>query len=83
MLQVDPTQRPTAEELLKNKWFYMKEHKVDEEGRKIALQNLLNFKVTTSFQKAMLIFFIRTFDLQKERNQLLKIFKELDINHDG
>merc|ERR1711976_127490 len=47
------------------------------------LNNLKNFRSDYKFQKAVLLYIISFFDLKEEKDELLKTFKSLDLDHDG
>lgn len=84
MLTLDPNQRPTAKELLKDPFFKKswKEHICDEHKTE-ALKRLKSFKNKCQFQRIVLIFFVNFFDIRAEKRRLLEIFQEFDTDHDG
>ena len=49
----------------------------------LLLNNLKTFRTESTFQKAILLYIISFFDLKDEKDELLKTFKELDLNNDG
>lgn len=83
MLQMDPKMRPTAEAILQRPWFQRSLQFTSPKQGTHVLEQLRTFKVQTAFQKAILIYFVKVFNLKKEKEELLKTFEELDLNHDG
>lgn len=83
MLIFDPALRPTAEELLQDPWFEKIKDANSASLHVNTLKNLRSFKSRSILQKAIYFFFADFFDIRKEKEELLKAFKELDKNHDG
>lgn len=84
MLTLDPEKRPTADQLLKDPWFTKRRKSVFEDGNhKLVIQHLKNFKAQVRLQKAIFLYFVNFFDIGREKEQLLEVFKAMDKNFDG
>jgi calcium-dependent protein kinase len=84
MLNRNASQRPSAEMLLRHVWFdRVRERKIAPEVQGMALVHLQKFVTQNEFQKAILVYFITQFDIQKQKNKLLDVFKALDDDMDG
>jgi len=89
MLTKDPASRISGEEALKHEWFSEKLMPDQRVNSTRILQNLKLFRVDCSeqadykLQKAVLLYIISFFDLKEEKDELLKAFKKLDLDHDG
>ena len=89
MLRKDPSQRPTAEEVLNHIWFE-KVLKPSGNTRRVSsdilcnnLKRLRNFKTERKMQQAVLTFMAMFLASNEERENLKKVFVELDTNNDG
>jgi calcium-dependent protein kinase len=82
MLTFQPSNRPSADEILKDKWF-SDSHKENEELSKQVIENLKSFKSQYFFHKAILIYFVNFFGLKEEKARLLEAFTSIDTDHDG
>jgi len=83
MLSYDPAKRISTADSLQHEWFKIKMAPVANVNSKKVLNNLKNFRADFKFQKAVLLYIISFFDLKDEKDELLKTFKELDLDHDG
>lgn len=84
MLTMNPDTRPTADQILKHQWFQKSRAKTFDLSSELnTLQHLAAFNAKTEFQKAILLYFVSYFDLKEEKTKLLKLFKEMDTDHDG
>lgn len=84
MLTMSPEARPTADQCLKHEWFQkMRAKSIDFTAELNTLASLAAFKAKNEFQKAVLLYFVSYFDLKDEKKKLLKLFKEMDTDHDG
>ena len=84
MLTFDPSARPSAEELLQDPWFNQTADTTASRSLNVnTLKNLRSFKTRSKLQTAIYFFFADYFDIQKEKEELLKAFKEIDKDHDG
>jgi calcium-dependent protein kinase len=84
MLNINPKSRPTADALLKHVWFdriRQKQIKPNLEGAVIV--KLQKFHTKNQFQKAVIMYLVTTFDLKGQKEQLLEIFRSMDIDNDG
>jgi len=84
MLVHDFNRRQTAGECLTDEWFKMKINTTNKthDTNKV-LGNLKNFRTGSKLQKAVLLYIISFFDMKEEKDDLLKTFKEIDLNNDG
>jgi calcium-dependent protein kinase len=82
MLNFQPNKRPTADEILKDPWFYSNQE-LHVEFSVDVISNLKSFKSQYFFQKAILIYFVNFFSLKEEKDKLLSTFKSIDKDHDG
>ena len=86
MLCYKPNNRLSAKEILEMKWF-----KQPLESESIlynsqfnkTLTNLKNFRAHYKLQKAVIQYIVSYFNLKDEKDQLLKTFKQLDLDGDG
>ena len=84
MLDLDIKRRPTAEELMKDKWFKRaKIFNVNLKFKSQVMKNMKGFQTKYKLQKAIEIYFVTFFDIHEEKKVLLKIFNSMDTNHDG
>lgn len=83
MLTYDPSKRISCADTLQHEWFKLKMPQQTNVNSKKVMNNLKNFKADYKFQKAVLLYIISFFDLKDEKDELLKTFKELDLDHDG
>jgi calcium-dependent protein kinase len=82
MLDYNPATRPSAEKALSHEWF----QQANKTERKIStkvMENMRTFKADCKLQKAILLYIITYFDIKDEKEELLKTFKSLDLDHDG
>ena len=84
MLKVDPKQRPTAADLLNDEWFQTYVQKPNFQTiNSRALQQLKLFKSDYRLQSEVLLFFVNTYDIKREKQRFLQIFQEIDVDHNG
>ena len=85
MLTYDPELRPSAEELLRDKWFEktIVNEKLDTPISLLVLENMKKFKSNQKLQQAALSFIASRLATSEEKNELLKTFQTLDRNGDG
>ena len=84
MLTLDPKKRPTADQILQEPWFdELQQSTVDISVKSNVIANLKSFKSKIRLQKAVFLYFVNFFDLKKQRQQLLTVFKSMDKDHDG
>lgn len=83
MLTYDPTKRISVSDVLQHEWFKQNLTTVKNANKNNVLNNLKNFRSDTKLQKAVILYIISFFDLKEEKDELLKTFKELDLDHDG
>lgn len=48
-----------------------------------ALNNMRSFRIESKFQEAAWIFIVNNLTTNEEREELLRTFEALDLNHDG
>lgn len=83
MLTYDPNKRIGAEATLQHAWIKEKLMIDSKVNSAKVLKNLIKFRADYKLQKAVLLYIISFFDLKEEKDELLKTFKKLDIDHDG
>jgi calcium-dependent protein kinase len=85
MLTYDQMKRPTAHDCLKHKWIVeqTKSTVVDKGSTTEALSNLVNFHAHTTMKAATLTFIGSQMVSKAEREELARVFKQLDLNGDG
>lgn len=83
MLCYDPSKRISVAECVQHEWFKVKMAPLVSGNSNKVLNNLKNFRSDYKFQKAVLLYIISFFDLKEEKDELLKTFKALDLDHDG
>lgn len=83
MLTYDPNKRISSEDCLKHPWIEEKLYVDSKVNTQKVLKNLMKFRSDYKLQKAVLLYIISFFDLKDEKDELLKTFKKLDIDHDG
>lgn len=83
MLTLSMDKRPSADEVLKDPWFRLLAKGPQSQPSLEVINKLKNFKSQYYFQKAILIYFVNFFGLKEEKEQLLKVFKSIDTDHDG
>lgn len=83
MLQINPEQRSSAEQLLKDAWFTKQENIEDYKCVKKVLKGLRNFHTHNYLES--LIFFYTTSSMmsQEEKREIYNVFSELDEDNDG
>jgi len=83
MLTYDPSKRVATGDSLQHAWFKKHEGQKSAPNKNNILNNLKNFRSDTKLQKAVILYIISFFDIKDEKDELLKTFKELDLDHDG
>ena len=84
MLTRNPDKRPSVEQVLKHPWF-SKVNKVDVDLHAISLvfKKLEKFDAKQKLRKAICLYFVNFFDIAKEKEDLLKTFKQMDVKCNG
>lgn len=83
MLTKNPNKRPSAFEILSDKWLEKATSSLETPNLVTSLENLKNFHAESKFQQAVFSF-IATHLISKEKTaELVQIFKELDTDGDG
>jgi calcium-dependent protein kinase len=84
MLTLDPKKRPSADQILQEPWFdELQQSTIDISVKSNVIANLKSFKTKIRLQKAVFLYFVNFFDLKKQRQQLLTVFKSMDKDFDG
>jgi calcium-dependent protein kinase len=83
MLTYDPLKRIATGDSLQHEWFKKHDTGKPSANKNNVLNNLKNFRSDTKLQKAVILYIISFFDIKEEKDELLKTFKELDLDHDG
>lgn len=83
MLTYDPSDRISIEQALDHEWFkivYKKEEKLIPLD---ILENIKKFNTKNKMQKSIYFFMVSQLASKEDHNELISIFKSLDINNDG
>lgn len=83
MLTYDANKRITAEQALNSEWIQQKRFDDSNVNTTKVLKNLMRFRASFKLQKAVLLYVISFFNIKEEKDELLKTFKKLDLDHDG
>mmetsp|Transcript_49800 Transcript_49800/g.57152 ORF Transcript_49800/g.57152 Transcript_49800/m.57152 type:complete len:524 (+) Transcript_49800:68-1639(+) len=86
MLIYDPKKRMTAQQALQHPWiteFATKETISNDESSKIALGNLRNFRATERLKAATYLYVANQLSNQQSKEELMKLFQELDEDGSG
>ena len=87
MLNIDPSQRPSADQLLQHPWFTKQETIKNSERnllkKKKYLKKMKEFQTRCKLQNAIFLFFVNFFNINEEKDRMIKAFKTLDKNGDG
>ena len=84
LLTYDPKKRPSAQQAMQHPWIV--EHsnmKVNEAVANTALDNLIHFHSHATIKAATLTFIGSQLISKEEREELARVFKNLDANGDG
>jgi calcium-dependent protein kinase len=87
----DMNKRPTSKEILKNKWLRINGKTLSnslsqsfvKSFNKSVVKKMAFFVKENKLKQAVLKFITTQFDLEKEEEELRKIFKQFDVNNDG
>jgi calcium-dependent protein kinase len=80
----DPTQRPSAEQLLKHDWLVDTEEAKVSAGQVIEANiNLMNFRKMTVFQQGIVAYIMSFTQRHEEMDRVREVFLELDKSGDG
>ena len=83
MLTYDPSKRLSVSDCLNMPWHKNKDSAQNTVLNTKILKNMQNFRAEYKLQKAVLLYIISFFDIKEEKDELLKTFKALDLDHDG
>jgi len=84
LLTYDPKKRPTANQAMNHAWIKeLSNSKVDEAAANHALDNLIHFHSHHKVKVATLTFIGSQLVSKEEREELARVFKNLDLNGDG
>jgi len=84
MLTSNPEARPTADQVLQHKWFSkINKTDVDLNALSSVVSKLKSFETKQKLQKAICLYFVNFFDIAKEKEQLLKVFQQMDVDYNG
>lgn len=84
MLNKNPAQRPNAEVLLKHVWFdRVRERKITAQEEGTALLHLQSYVFQNELQKAVNVYFVTHFDIQRQKKKMLEVFQAMDQDMDG
>lgn len=84
-LAKDSNKRPNASELLDHAWIrrFIKEPRVGDEVQLEVVNNLKEFKNTTTFQSGVLSFIVNLKTSSEELEELKNMFLQFDTSRDG
>lgn len=85
LLTYDHTQRISAEEALKDEWIQRMAttEQIKKPVAERAFKNLKNFRAANKIQNAIYVFLVNFLSTSEEKNEMLSLFKALDMNGDG
>jgi calcium-dependent protein kinase len=85
MLEMNPSKRYSAQEALDDPWFkkVIEKNELDQPLAKENLNNLKQFGFQSKLQEATWVFLVSYFSTKEEKDDLLKTFKAIDVDHDG
>lgn len=83
LLTYNVKNRISAEEALNDEWFKRIHSMENAMLNSNILNNLKRFSIKSKIQEAVYYFIVNTLTSQEEKNELIKIFKALDLNNDG
>lgn len=84
MLTFDPSQRVSAREALKHKWFEnAPDVAINQDLMKESLKNLLSFNAIQKMQQATMSMMVQNMITKEEISRLQQVFQALDVNKDG
>lgn len=85
LLTYDPTERISAEESLKDEWIQRMSSPelIKKPLAEKAFKNLKNFRAANKIQNAIYVFLVNFLSSSEEKNEMLSLFKALDLNGDG
>lgn len=84
LLTYDPKKRPTATQAMNHAW--IKDHSVIQVADSVAnhaLDNLIHFHSHTTIKAATLTFIGSQLITKEEREEMARVFKNIDLNGDG
>ena len=90
MLKKNPSERLSAEDCLKHRWFKIMENSEKNKNQRIskqiqinAIQHMAKFVHENRFKQAVLQFISTQFNIQREENDLKELFKSMDVTGTG
>lgn len=84
LLEKDAKLRPSAREALNHPWLInAMAHPIDRVHSQKILNNLEHFHSSTTFQKATISFITSQLTSKAERDEMLELFKKLDVDNSG
>ena len=83
MLVKDPDRRAKIPDLLENPWFELKEGDYDKRLSKEVLKNIKQVNTKKNLIDKLMVFSTDKVFLDKEMNDLQKLFNQIDVNKDG
>ena len=84
MLQFHPSKRVSASEALEHKWLLANKNKnVDKKISIKCLNNMKKFHAERKLQQASLTYIVNNLLSKEEKNDLLELFQQFDLNGDG
>jgi len=83
LLTYNAKNRISADEALNDEWFRQIHPLENAMLNSNILSNLKRFSLRSKIQEAVYYFIVHTLTSQDEKNELIKIFKALDLNNDG
>lgn len=85
LLTYDHTQRISAEDALKDEWIQRMSttEQIKKPLAERAFKNLKNFRAANKIQNAIYLFLVNFLSTSDEKNEMLSLFKALDMNGDG
>jgi calcium-dependent protein kinase len=87
ILVKDPAKRISIKEILDHDWFKSIEkndiNKLDNLNSQKILNRMKNFNISYKLKNAVMVYFVNFFDINSEKENLIKTFLEIDKDGDG
>ena len=83
MLNKDPFERYSADQCIQHPWFKNNDHLNDTNLASALMPKIRKFRFKNKLEQVFRYYVIQFSERNEEKDNLMKIFKENDINHDG
>ena len=83
MLEKNPDDRITLKNIFKHKWFENNMNNKIGDKAKTILNRFLTINNNSQLEKVLRTYLIQCFDLKSEMTEITKLFRVMDLDHDG